>query len=113
MVEPDCEVELETTTAMNAGNGPGGGGVLLPVSVIQLVPQDAEAGVSSKPLNDAGAGPPLSVFSFDHWAPQKVTSVPIAAFPSPITKLPPGVTANTVTWQVATAVDRRRHESSW
>src|SRR6266480_1386112 len=97
IVEPDWLMELETTTAMKAGRGPGGGGVLLPGSVDHWVPHAAVEGVSSKPLNAAGADPPLSVLSFDHCAPQKVTLVPRAALPSPITKLPPATTTKTVT----------------
>src|SRR6266849_6234618 len=89
IVEPDWLIELETITAMYAGSGPAGGGVLLPGSVDQLTPHVTVAGVSSKPLNSAGAAPPLRLFSFHHWAPQKVTAVPTAALLSPITKLPP------------------------
>ena len=56
----------------------------------QFVPQDgAVLGSFSKPLKADGASPPLNVFSFAHCALQKVTWVPTAEFPSPITKLPP------------------------
>jgi hypothetical protein len=88
--EPDFETELETSTAMKAGSGPGGGGGLEPGSVDQSIPQATPLlGLDSKPLNAAGAVPPLSVFRFHYCAPQNVTFVPTAAFPSPITKLPP------------------------
>ena len=89
IVEPFCEIELETRTAMYGGSGPAGGGVLLPGSVVQFVPQLETGGVSSKPLKAAGAAPPLRRFSFDHCAPQNVTEVPTALFPSPITNPPP------------------------
>ena len=41
-------------------------GVMLPGSVVQLVPQAAVAGSSSNPLNAAGPEPPLNEFSFHH-----------------------------------------------
>ncbi len=47
----------------------------------------------------AGAGPPLSVLSFHHCAPQKVTAVPFALFPSPITN---GTGWNVITEQPPT-----------
>src|ERR671937_2105283 len=94
-VEPDLLIELETITPMYEGRGPAGGGGLLPGDVVQFVPHVTAAGESSKPLNEAGAAPPERLFSFDHCAPQKVTEVPVAAFPSPMTKLPPGTTQNT------------------
>lgn len=105
IVDPDWEIELETITAIKAGSGPGGGGGLLPGSVDQLVPQVTDAGAFSKPLKADGAEPPLNVFSFPHCAPQKVTGVPNAAFPSPITKVPPATVAKTRTGQDAEAVD--------
>src|SRR5438034_2294685 len=97
--EPDCELEPVTTTAINAGNGPAGGEALLPGSELQSLPQPGVAGLSAKPLKLEGAGPPLRVFSVDHWAPQKVTAVPGTLLPSPITKAPPvetGAKINTV-----------------
>src|SRR5206468_514377 len=87
--EPDCKLELVTTTAINAGNGPAGGEALLPGSELQSMSQLGVAGLSAKPLKLEGAGPRLRVFSVDHWAPQKVTAVPGALLPSPITKPPP------------------------
>src|SRR5690349_3439712 len=89
IVEPNWLILLETTTETYAGNGPGGGGVLLPGSAVQALPQAATAGLASKPLKLAGAKPPVNEFSFRHCAPQKVTGVPTAALLSPITKLPP------------------------
>jgi len=89
IVEADLMIELETITAMNSGSGPGGGCALLPGPVVQFVPHVTLGGFFSKPLNEAGALPPVRLFSFDHCAPQNVTEVPIAALLSPITKLPP------------------------
>src|SRR5207249_748997 len=89
MVEPDWLMLLATITAMVPGNGPFGGGALLPGSVLQPVPQLGTFGFRAKPLKAAGAAPPLRLFSFHHWAPQKVTLVPAALFLSPITKAPP------------------------
>src|SRR2546430_15074632 len=83
-VEPDLVIELETITAMNSGSGPGGGFALLPGPVVQLVPHVTLGGFFSKPLNAAGALPPVRLFRLDHCAPQKVTEVPIAAWVSPI-----------------------------
>src|SRR5262249_35021775 len=100
MVEPDFEIELETITIMKAGSAPLGGGVLLPGLVDQLGPQAGRpAGLFSKPLKEAGAEPPLRSFTFDHCAPQKVTAVPIAALPSPITNVPPATLAKISTLQ--------------
>ena len=45
--------------------------------------------VLANPLKLAGAAPPLSVFSFDHPAPQNVTGFPTTAAWSPITNDPP------------------------
>src|SRR5712692_692811 len=93
--EPSLPTELVTITAMKAGSGPSGGGVLLPGSVVQATPQLGVVGSSAKPLKLRGAEPPLKELSFAHRAPQKVTEVPIAAFLSPMTKLPPpGAKAN-------------------
>jgi hypothetical protein len=49
MALPDFPIELETMTAMYDGTV-AGGGVLLPGSVVQLVPHDGFAGLSSNPL---------------------------------------------------------------
>src|SRR6266478_1438860 len=93
--EPSLPTELVTITAMKVGSGPSGGGVLLPGSVVQATPQLGVVGSSAKPLKLRGAEPPLVGLSFAHCAPQKVTEVPVAAFLSPITKLPPpGAKAN-------------------
>ena len=91
IVEPDLSAELMTITAIKAGSGPSGGGVLLPGSALQTAPQVGVVGFSAKPLKLRGAEPPLKELSFAHWAPQKVTvftdqdRVPL----SPMTKLPP------------------------
>src|SRR6266511_1058425 len=95
IVEPDWLIELETITAISAGSGPGGGGGLLPVDVVQFVPHVTVGGDFSKPLNEAGAVPPLRLFSFHHLAAQKVTAVQTTALLSPITKFPPATTQNT------------------
>src|SRR6266545_2056924 len=92
IVEPDLLIELETITAMSAGSGPGGGDALLPGDVVQLVPHVTVGGDFSKPLNEAGAVPPVRLFRFHHCAPQKVTEVPTAALLLPMTKLPPPAT---------------------
>src|SRR5438128_1110527 len=59
--EPDLVIELDTITAMYAGRGGFGGPALFPGSVLQLVPHAGVFGLSAKPLNEAGAAPPLSV----------------------------------------------------
>src|SRR5437763_3932905 len=98
--EPDLLMELVTITAMYSGSGPAGGPALLPGSVLQPVPQEGAAGVSAKPLNVAGALPPLRLFAFAHCAPQNCT-VPVALL-SPMTNAPPlGAAPNTVAVLVA------------
>ena len=88
IVDPDLEIELETITAMKAGTVPGGP-ALLPGPVDQRVPQVAGTlGLFAKPLKLSGADPPLSEFSFAHWAPQNVTCEPTPADWSPTTKAP-------------------------
>src|SRR5690242_5649762 len=102
---PDFDDELATITPMKAGNGPAGGGALLPGSVVQPVPQLGTDGFLAKPLKLAGAAPPLSAFSFDHCEPQNVTLVPFELLPSPITNAPPpGAKAKIRTSQLASAV---------
>jgi hypothetical protein len=71
IVGPDLSIELETITAISEGSGPAGGGGLLPGPVVQFVPHAAVAGSVSKPLNAAGAAPPLRLLSFDHLAPRR------------------------------------------
>ena len=101
IVEPDFEMELDTITAMKAGSGPAGGGALVPGAVDQPTPHAGRlAGEFAKPLNAAGAPPPLRSFDFHHCAPQNVTAVPIAAFRSPITNAPPAVPAKISTLQL-------------
>src|SRR5260370_11065757 len=103
--EPSLPTELVTITAMKVGSGPSGGGVLLPGSVVQATPQLGVLGSSAKPLKLRGAEPPLVGLSFAHRAPQKVTVLPVAAFLSPMTKLPPpGAKANPTVLQELVAV---------
>src|SRR5260370_38844239 len=103
--EPSLPTELVTITAMKVGSGPSGGGVLLPGSVVQATPQLGVVGSSAKPLKLRGAEPPLVGLSFAHCAPQKVTELPVPAFLSPMTKLPPpGAKANPTVLQELVAV---------
>ena len=67
-----------------------GGLALFPGRLDQPVPQLGGAfGLSAKPLNSAGAGPPLNEFAGAQPAPQKVTLDGTIAPVSAITKLPP------------------------
>src|SRR5262249_24127098 len=84
---PDLSTELATITAINSGSGPDGGWGLLPGRVTQAPPQPVGLTSRAKPLNAAGAVPPLSTFFFHHWAPQKRTW-PDAVW-SPTTNVPP------------------------
>src|SRR5205823_1827364 len=94
-------MELDTITAMEAGSGPVGGGALFPGAVDQPPPHAGRlAGAFAKPLNAAGAPPPLRSFAFHHCAPQNVTAVPIAAFLSPIANVPPAAPAKISTLQL-------------
>ena len=74
MTEPDLVIELATITVMVRETVAGGGG-LLPGPVFHVPPQTGGCALVTlpKPLNAAGAGPPLSAFRFAHCAPQKVT----------------------------------------
>jgi hypothetical protein len=72
IVEPDWVMLDDTMIAMYPGIV-AGGGVELPGSVDQFTPQVGDGGVSSKPLNAAGAVPPERELSFHHRAPQNVT----------------------------------------
>jgi hypothetical protein len=82
-------IELEAITAINCDTL-AGGLEPLPGAVVQRSPHcGGLLGVLlAKPLNEAGADPPLSELSFDHRAPQNVILLPIAAFWSPTTKDP-------------------------
>lgn len=66
IVEPDCEIELETITPISAGSGAAGGGELFPGAAVQLAPHAGLAAPRAKPLNAAGALPPVSELSFHH-----------------------------------------------
>src|SRR5579871_4260688 len=86
--EPFWTTWLETITAMISGTV-AGGGVALPVSVVQLPPHTAGSpvGLSSnpaKPFIEAGGGPPLIGFNAAHWLLHQVTVGPVTR--SPITK---------------------------
>src|SRR2546422_320669 len=105
MVAPDLVIELDAITAMNGGTL-AGGPELFPGSVAHVPPQAGGVVlvISAKPLNAAGAGPPLSELTFAHFAPQKVTAVPTAESRLPITKEPPAPPpkkANTKTGSVS------------
>ena len=67
IVGPDLVIELEAITAMNGGTV-AGGGELFPGWVTQVPPQVGGVKLvsSAKPLNAAGAAPPLSEFSVAH-----------------------------------------------
>src|SRR5579862_2289683 len=86
-----------------------GGAELFPVRVVQTDPQDIAFGLSAKPFMDAGARPPLSLFIFHHWAPQKYWVDVVAAERFPTTNAPTALGANTVTF--AEAVAGRNHVS--
>ena len=81
MTGPDFVIWLETTTETRSPTD-AGGAELLPGRVVQACPHVAVA-LSANPLNDAGAPPPLSVLSFHHCAPQKVTWAPTEILPNP------------------------------
>src|SRR6476661_1717713 len=102
IVEPLWPMDDDTMTARYDGTDDGGF-ELLPGCVVQLVSEGENAGAVAKPLNAAGAAPPLRLLSFHHCAPQYVTEVPTAAFWSPITKVPPAAGSPTVRWLVACA----------
>ena len=91
IVGPVWLIELETTTPIREGSGPGGGGALLPGSVVQVVPHIGSMTESSQPLKEAGAPPPLKVLFLAHCAPQKFTEVPVVVpgTTSPTTNEPP------------------------
>src|SRR5438445_4645480 len=94
--EPFFTAESVEITPMNAGSGPAGCGALLPGSVLHVSRHVDWAGLFAKPLNDAGAVPPLRTFRLAHWAPQKVTALPLPLEPSPTTNEPrPGASAKT------------------
>src|SRR4029077_780986 len=101
IADPDLVTKWVTTTPMNAGSGPDGGGVELPGAVDQLLPQPGVCGLPAKPLKLRGAPNELSSA---HCALQKVTELPTAPF-LPMTKLPPpGANENPIAVQDAVAV---------
>src|SRR5688572_6334150 len=94
---PVFPTELVTSIAVYEGTSPGGGGLLPPV-VLKVPPQTVgPAGTFENPLKLSGAGPPLTEFAALHCELQNVAVEPMAAFPSPITKLPPVVHWKTMT----------------
>src|SRR4051812_19470448 len=79
IVEPDFLIFVETITAMKGGTA-AGGFELLPGRLVQVPPQVvAGRARSAKPLNDAGAPPPVRSFSFHHSAPHHSTVAPRGA----------------------------------
>src|SRR3954467_14613165 len=82
-----------------------GGLEVLPGWVFQVPPQVGVGLLVSKPLNAAGAVPPLRGLSLAHWAPQKDTWVPLAVLASPVAKSPPVGQANTMSWLMGSAVE--------
>src|SRR5437773_10431807 len=107
IVDPLCVIVFDTITPIKTGSGPGGGGGLLPGSVVQSVPHAGGVpAVAAKPLNAAGAAPPPNVLRLLQLELQKVTSVPMAALPLPITNAPDARKPNTVTvrawWPMST-----------
>ena len=90
MPDPVFVTELATITRIVDGSvagKPEGA----PVLDVQLPLQKGGLGVvlSAKPLNAAGAEPPLNLLDFAHCGPQKVTFCPTTALRSPMTKLGP------------------------
>jgi hypothetical protein len=76
MTEPFFCTELDTMTAIYCGSV-AGGLELLPGLLVHVLPQAGSAAVlSSKPLNEFGAEPPLIGLFCDHCEPQKVTVAP-------------------------------------
>src|SRR5260370_36701605 len=105
IVAPDLFTESVTTTPMNAGSGPVGGGVELPGSADQLRPQPGARGLSAKPLKLLGTPRPFNELSLAHWALQKVAELPTEASCLPMTKLrPPGPNENPIAVHDAVAV---------
>src|SRR5713226_1093467 len=104
IVEPDFTTLLDTSTPMYVGTV-AGGFELAPGGVVQVMPHfgGSAEGAAAKPLKLAGAAPPLSLLTLDHFAPQKVTLAPICALWSPITKAPLARNANTTVFPLADA----------
>src|SRR5260370_4622038 len=105
IVALDLYTESLTTTPMNAGSGPDGGGVELPGSADQLRRQAGVRGMSAKPLKLLGAPRPFNGLSLAHWALQKVTGLPTEASCLPMMKVPPpGANENPIAVHDAVAV---------
>ena len=75
---PEFVIELVTITVICDGTLLGGS-ELLPGLLFHVPPQIGGFVFVefAKPLKLAGAAPPLSLFTLDHFAPQKVTLAPI------------------------------------
>src|SRR2546428_6243926 len=91
MADPDLVTLLETMTPMSLGTL-GGGGVELPGSVDQVLPQSSGerprklSSSPAKPFIASGAAPPLMRLMFAHWLLHQVTWLPIPSSRSPLTK---------------------------
>src|ERR1700747_1895260 len=112
--EPSWLIWLATATSMYSGSGAGGGSELLPVPLVQARPHAGVGNELTQPLNDDGAGPPLSELSFHHCAPQNVTAVPTAVSRSPTVKLPAdavgaSTSAPSASGRAAATMRRRMH----
>lgn len=104
IVGPDRLIALDAITVMYSGTKPGGLELMLE-SVVQVSPHRGRLRVwLAKPWKLAGAGPPLSEFRCDHWAPQRVTGLPTAAFRSPITNDPLASCVTSITVAVVVAL---------
>ena len=105
---PDFTTDEVMSVPMYAGSE-ATGDESLPGPVVHVPPQTGgvELGAAAKPLNDAGAPPPVSVLRLDHCEPQKVTfdEPACAAEASPSTNAPREGKANTIA--VAAAEDGR------
>src|SRR5579862_1842918 len=95
IVLPDFVTWLVTITAISPGTL-AGGGVLLPGSVVQVLPQVGAVLPSSKPLKLAGPEPVLSALFFHHCDPHQLTWPPETFSRSPITKDPPAANGGAV-----------------
>jgi len=64
MVEPDLLIELESITAIKVGTVAGGAELLRSVAHVPPQVGGVVLVIPAKPLNAAGAGPPLSELTF-------------------------------------------------
>ena len=99
IVEPDLVILLAAITAMYSGTV-AGGAEEVPGLLVHFSPQvGGLTEDSAKPLNDAGADPPESEFSFHHPDPHHWTSSDVltVVFLSPITNEPWASTVGEIT----------------